>query len=287
MYDAAIIGTGPAGLSAALNLKIHQKSFIWIGAKNLSDKVEKAEQILNYPGLSDVSGKELMHAYQKQIKDMGIEIIEAMVNSIMPLSGHYAVMAGSEFYEAQAIILATGMINVASMKGEADFIGKGLSYCATCDGMLYRNRTIGIACNNKRFEHEIKYLAEIAKKVYLFPAYKECSIDLANVEKVSGIEEICGEKRVSSIKLKNGEAIEVDGVFVLRNAIAMTTLLQGLMIEDNYIQVNRKMETNMRGCFAAGDCTGRPYQYTKAVGEGNVAAHTLLEYLASLEKAIK
>ena len=284
MYDVAIIGTGPAGLSAALNMKIHQKNFIWIGTKNLSEKVEKAEQILNYPGLSATSGEELLSAYQKQIEDMGIEITESMVNSIMPLSGHYAIMAGSEFYEAQSIILATGMTNVASMKGESDLIGKGLSYCATCDGMLFREKTIAIVCNSKRFEHEIKYLAEIAKKVYLFPTYKDCSIDLPNVEKISAIDEICGDKRVSAIKLKSGENIDVDGVFVLRSAIAMKTLLPGLTIEDNHIQVNRKMETNMPGCFAAGDSTGRPYQYTKSVGEGNVAAHTLLEYLDSLEE---
>lgn len=284
MYDVAIIGTGPAGLSAAINLKIHQKNFIWFGTKNLSEKVEKAEQILNYPGFSAVSGEQLMRAYQKQIEDMEIEITEAMVNSIMLLSGHYAVMAGSEFFEAKSIVLATGTINVQSLKREADFIGKGLSYCATCDGMLYRDKTIGIICNSKRFEHEIKYLAEIAKKVYLLPAYKDCSIDLSNVEKISAIEEICGEKRVSSLKLKNGEIIEVNGVFVLRNTIAMTTLLPGLKIEDNHIQVNRKMETNMSGCFAAGDCTGRPYQYAKAVGEGNVAAHSLLKYLHSMEE---
>ncbi len=282
MYDVAIIGTGPAGLSAALNLKIHQKKFIWIGTKNLSEKVEKAELILNYPGLAAVSGEKLMCAYRMQIEDMGIEIAEYMVNAVMPLSGHYAIMAGSEYYEAQSVILATGMANVASIKGELGFIGKGLSYCATCDGMLYRNRTIGIVCNNKRFEHEIKYLAEIAKKVYLFPAYKDCSIDLPNVEIISAVEEICGEKRVASINLKNGHILEVDGVFIFRNSIAIKTLLPGLMLEDNHIQVNRKMETNLPGCFAAGDCTGTPYQYTKAVGEGNVAAHTLLKYLDSL-----
>lgn len=282
MYDVAIIGTGPAGLSAALNLRIHQKKFIWIGTKNLSEKVEKAELILNYPGLAAVSGEKLMRAYRKQIEDMGIEIAEYMVNAVMPLSGHYAIMAGSEYYEAQSVILATGMANVASIKGELGFIGKGLSYCATCDGMLYRNRTIGIVCNNKRFEHEIKYLAEIAKKVYLFPAYKDCSIDLPNVEIISAVEEICGEKRVASINLKNGHILEVDGVFIFRNSIAIKTLLPGLMLEDNHIQVNRKMETNLPGCFAAGDCTGTPYQYTKAVGEGNVAAHTLLKYLDSL-----
>ncbi len=284
MYDAAIIGTGPAGLSAALNLSIHQKNFIWIGTKNLNEKIEKAALISNYPGLSAISGKELLHAYKRQIEDMGIEIKESMVNSIMPLGDHYAIMAGSEFYEAQSIILAPGLVNIVPIKGETDFIGKGLSYCATCDGMLYRDKVIGIVCNARRFEHEIEYLAEIAKKVYLFPEYEECSIDLGNVEIISDVQEICGEKRLSALNLKNGETIEVDGLFVLRDTIAMKSLLPGLALEGTDIQVNRNMETNIPGCFAAGDCTGRPYQYTKAVGEGNVAAHTLLKYLDSLQE---
>ena len=283
MFDAAIIGTGPAGISAALNLKIRQKNFIWIGTKKLSEKVEKAEKILNYPGMPEASGEKMVAVFQKQIDDMGIEIVEAMVNSIMPLSGHYAIMAGSEFYEAKSIILTTGIANVATIKGEAEYIGKGVSYCATCDGMLYKDKTIGVKCNAARFEAEIKYLADIAKKVYLFAAYPECEINLPDVEKIVAPKEICGEKRVREMKLKNGECIEVDGIFVLRNAIAMSTLLPGLELEENHLKVNRKMETSMPGCFAAGDCTGRPYQYTKSVGEGNVAAHSLIEYLEKLD----
>lgn len=284
MYDAAIIGTGPAGISAALNLKIRQKNFIWIGTKKLSDKVEKAEKILNYPGLPEVSGEEMTSIFQKQIENMGIEITEGMVNSIMPLGDHYAIMAGSDFYETKTIILTTGMANVATIKGEADYIGKGVSYCATCDGMLYREKTIGVVCNAARFEVEIKYLADIADKVYLFAGYPECGINLPNVEKIAAPIEICGENRVHEMKLKTGDKVEVDGVFILRNAIAMSTLLPGLELEDNHLKVNRRMETSMPGCFAAGDCTGRPYQYTKSVGEGNVAAHTLLEYLDEIDK---
>ena len=98
LYDAAIIGSGPAGVSAALNLKIHEKNFIWIGKKTLSDKISRAERISNYPGFIDASGAELNAAFMAQVAAMGIEITEAMVNQIMPMGDHYALLAGPDFY---------------------------------------------------------------------------------------------------------------------------------------------------------------------------------------------
>ncbi len=281
VYDAAIIGTGPAGLSAALNLKIRDKNFIWIGSKNLSDKIEKAECISNYPGFTNISGKDFADAFRSQTEAMGIEIIEQMVNSIMPFSGHYALMAGSDFYEAKSIILTTGIANTAVLPGEAEFVGKGVSYCATCDGNLYREKTIAVLCNNVRFEHEVEYLANIAAKLYYFPLYKNVSVNAGNIEMPNGkIVEITGENRVNAVKLSDGGVLEVDGVFCLRDSVALSSLLPKLEEENGHIAVDRTMATNLPGVYAAGDCTGRPYQYTKAVGEGNVAAHSVLEYLA-------
>lgn len=281
IYDAAIIGTGPAGLSAALNLKIHEKSFLWIGSRQLSDKVSKAERIANYPGFPNVTGRELNDAFQRQARDMGLEILDAMVNSIMPFGGHYAIMAESDFYEAKTVILATGVAAVGTLPGESPLVGKGVSYCATCDGSLYRGKTIAVLCNAARFEHEVKYLAGLAQKVYYFPTYSEPSAIADNVQimdtKAVAVE---GERRVSALTLKNGESLPVDGVFCLRNSISLNTLLPKLETGEGHIRVDRGMRTNLPGCFAAGDCTGRPYQYTKAVGEGNVAAHSVLEYLA-------
>lgn len=285
IYDAAIIGTGPAGLSAALNLQIHNKNFIWIGSRNLSDKVTKAERISNYPGFTDVSGEELNAAFLKQVKSKGLEIIEQMVNSILSMGSYYAIMAGSEFYEAKTIILATGIVNTGTLPGEQEKVGRGVSYCATCDGMLYRGKTIAIICNNARFEHEVKYLADLAQTVYYFPNYKQIGQLPGNVKVMEDrAKSILGEKKVSGVELRNGEIVEVDGVFCLRDSVALATLLPKIATEDGHIVVDRGMATNLEGVYAAGDCTGRPYQYTKAVGEGNVAAHSVIEYLAELEK---
>lgn len=285
VYDAAIIGTGPAGLSAALNLQIHNKNFIWIGSKSLSDKVTKAEKISNYPGFTDVSGEELNEAFQKQVQAKGLQIIEQMVNSVISMGSHYAIMAGSEFYEAKTIILATGVATTGTLPGEQEKVGKGVSYCATCDGMLYRGKTIAIICNNARFEHEVKYLADLAETVYYFPNYKEVGNLPANVkimeDKARGI---LGEKRVSGVELRSGEELPVNGVFCLRDSVSLATLLPKIEVDGGRIVVDRTMATNLKGVFAAGDCTGRPYQYAKAIGEGNVAAHSVIEYLAELDK---
>lgn len=281
IYDAAIIGTGPAGLSAALNLKIHNKNFIWIGSKKLSDKVRKAERIANYPGFIDVSGAELNEAFQKQVQAADLEIVEQMVNSIISMGKHYAIMAGSDFYEAKTIILATGVANTGTLPGEQEKVGMGVSYCATCDGMLYRGKTIAIISNNARFEHEVKYLADLAETVYYFPSYKKIGNLPANVklmeDKARGI---LGDKRVSGVELRSGEELPVNGVFCLRDSVSLATLLPKIVVDGGRIVVDRAMATNLPGVYAAGDCTGRPYQYAKAVGEGNVAAHSVIEYLA-------
>ena len=282
MYDVAIIGTGPAGISAALNLKIHDKNFIWIGSKALSDRIARAERIQNYPGFIDAAGADLVSAFSRHIEAMGIEITEAMVNSIMPMGDHYALLAGPEFYEAKALILTTGIQQTGGLKGEADFVGRGVSYCATCDGGLYRGRAVAVVCGNPRFEHEAAFLAGLAGKVYFFPYYKNPGLAGDNVEcPAARPVAVEGDERVTGLRMNTGETIAVDGVFCLRDSIALNTLLPGLETEGGHIRVDRAMAASLPGVFAAGDCTGRPYQYAKAVGEGNVAAHSVLDYLAS------
>lgn len=280
IYDTAIIGTGPAGVSAALNLKIHEKNFIWIGSANLSEKIRRAERISNYPGFPDATGGALNAAFLDHVRAMDIEITDAMVNAIMPMGDRYALMAGPDFYEAKALILATGVSPSAVMPGEAEYLGRGVSYCATCDGGLYRGRTIAALCGSARFEHEVKFLCGLAGKVYFFPYYKNPGVAGDNVVSPEGRPvAVEGGERVTALKLNTGETLPVDGVFCLREAIALNTLLPGLAAQGGHIAVDRTMATNLPGVYAAGDCTGRPYQYTKAVGEGNVAAHSVIEYL--------
>lgn len=281
MYDAAIIGTGPAGLSAAINLKLHQKSFVWFGSMDLSEKVKKAEKVFNYPGLVNVTGKELCESFVKHAEMMQLEVTEKMVNTIILSGGHYMLNANNDIYEAKSIILAMGIMNTGGLAGEADFVGKGVSYCATCDGVLYRGKKIAVICSSAQYEHEVDYLAGLAEKVYFFPGYPNNGITAPNVEWVKKAPlSVCGENHVTGMTLRDGSGLPVDGIFCLRSSIAPTTLLSGLTVNNGHIVVDRNMVTNLPGCFAAGDCTGIPYQYAKAVGEGNVAAHSLIKYLS-------
>ncbi len=281
LYDAAVIGTGPAGLSAALNLKIHDLNFIWLGSSAFSDKVEKAERISNYPGLCDVSGAEMNRAFARQAEAAGLTVTDRMVTSIVPMGDRYAILAGSDFYEARTVILATGVTGVGMLPGEQVKVGHGVSYCATCDGALYRGKTIAVLCGNARFEHEVKFLAGLAQTVYYFPSYPSVGTLPENVRLMpQKARAILGESRVSALELRDGSVLPVDGVFCLRDSVSLATLLPGLATRNGHIQTDRTMATDLRGVFAAGDCTGRPYQYAKAVGEGNVAAHSVIAYLA-------
>ena len=294
-YDVAVIGTGPAGLSAAINLKLHNKSVLWLGAKNLSTKVEKSEKIANYPGMGFISGADLVEKFRSHADEMGLEITEQMVTAIMPGGDYYMMSAGSDVYMAKTILLATGAAASKGFEGEEELLGRGVSYCATCDGFLYKGKTIAVFCGDERFEHEVDYLAELADKVYVASAYMggkygkggsfagDAATDgtAGKIEMLAKpIKKVLGGMKANEIELTDGSHIEIDGLFCMRNSIAPTTLLKGLELDGAHVIVNRAMETNLPGVFAAGDCTGRPYQIAKSVGEGNIAAHSIVEYLS-------
>ena len=280
MYDIAIIGGGPAGVSAALNAKILNKSFIWFASQATSKKVEKAELIKNYPGLPDISGGELAWVLKHHTESMGIEMCEDVVTGVYETDGKFTLLAGDKDFEAKTVILCLGVEAAKPVEGEEEFLGRGISYCATCDGMLYKNKKIAVVCTDKRFEHEIEYLCSIAHLCTVFPLYKDCGIKAQNAEIILKTPvKYTGDMRVREVHLKDGK-IDVDGVFILKSAISPATLVHGLEVEEGHIAVNRACATNIPGIFAAGDCTGRPYQYAKAVGEGNVAVHSAVEYLA-------
>lgn len=281
MYDAAVIGTGPAGMSAVINLKLHNKNIIWFGDKELSGKVEKSEVIANYPGMGLIGGKELNMKMNAHIKEMGLEISDSKVTNISKRKNWFMLLAANEMYEARTVLLATGVVPAVGISGEAELLGCGVSYCATCDGFLYKGKTIAVICASQKYEHEVEYLAGIAAKVYLHVPYKNCGVKAENVEMLtSPVKKIQGEARVSGIETADGAVFDADGVFILRNAVAPGVLLPSLEMDGAHVVVDRRQATNIEGCFAAGDCTGRPYQIAKAVGEGNVAAHSMLEYLA-------
>ncbi len=285
MVDCIVIGAGAAGVSAALTLKALKINFIWLGNKDLSVKIRSAEKIKNYPGLYGVSGGDLKDAFLSQINGEGIEITEDKVNGVYPSDGGYTVLGGKSSYEAKTVILATGVEALKPVKGEAEFLGRGVSYCAVCDGFLYRGKEIAVVIEGEEEFSEVQLLAQYARAIHLFCIKK---LDLPAIENVmfeeGRLTEIKGDMRVKSV-VCGGREIAVDGVFVLKQAIAADNLVHGLKTVGGQVEVARNGATNLAGVFAAGDVTGRPYQYAKAAGEGNVCAYSVNAYLNSLKTA--
>ena len=287
MTDCIIIGSGVAGISAALTLQANGKSFLIFGSDGLSEKIAKAEKIHNYPGLCDVSGEEFVAALKTQLKAAEIEIKTEKVAGVYALKDKFSVLTQEgNAYDSKTVILACGVESVRQIEGEAEYVGRGVSYCATCDGFLYKGKTIAVFCTTKTLEHEIGYLANIAEKVYLIPMYKNVEIERDNITKIIKMPtKISGGMRVQQISFAAAPTedlpadLPIDGAFMLRECVSPAILVGGLQTENGHVVVGREMSTNLPGCFAAGDCTGRPYQYAKAVGEGNIAAHSVSEYL--------
>ena len=277
MFDSIIIGGGPAGISAAINLKLLGKTFKWFGT--FSKKVERAELVKNYVGLPAVTGAELSEAFIKHVESMGLEICEEVVNGVYETGGHFTVLVQDKSFEAKTVILCLGVQTAKPIGGEEEFLGRGVSYCATCDGFLYKDKKIAVLCTDKRFEHEAEFLANLSETAYVIPLYKgyEIKSEKARIILKNPVS-VSGDMRVKSVNFKD-ESIDIDGMFILRGSVSPATLMHGLAIKDGHIEVNRDMSTNIKGAFAAGDCTGRPYQYAKAVGEGNTAAHSAVEYI--------
>lgn len=280
MYDCIIIGTGAAGVSAALTLRARGKNFLFLGNPELSSKINAAEKISNYPGLCEVSGAQLKEAFSSQLKAAGIEITPAQVTGVYDMGGHIGVLCGQQSYEAKSVILATGVEAVKPVAGELEYLGRGVSYCATCDGMLYKGKKIAVVCTSKSMEEEAEYLASLASEVYFVPLYKDAELKGENVHYIKDMPQaIEGKMRVERLVFRNS-AIDVDGIFMLKSSMAPSALVPGLKSEGGHVLTDRQMRTNINGVFAAGDCTGKPYQYAKAVGEGNIAAHTVCKFLA-------
>ena len=286
-YDIAIIGTGPAGLSAAITAKIRNKKILLIGNPNFSDKVQKAHQIQNYLGLPAISGKDLAKAFENHINSMDITITEGKVNAVYPMGSYFGLQVSQDIYEAETVIVATGIVTGKAFKGENELLGRGVSYCATCDAPLYRNKTVAVIGYSPKEESEAEFLAEVCEKVLYIPMYKE---ETKLSDKVTIINEkptaVIGENKVKSLQTEKNN-YEVDGIFILRDSIPPSQLVSGLEIKDNHIVVNLQLETNIIGCFACGDIVGRPYQYIKAAGQGNIAGLSAVAYLDAKRKAME
>ena len=328
IYDIAIIGTGPAGVSAAITATIRNKKIILFGSRELSDKIRKAHLIQNYPGFPECSGEDLCNAFAAHLEKMGIEITEEKINAVYPMGETFALQTmKNEMHQARSVILACGMVQGKLLPGEEELVGRGVSYCATCDAPLYRGRSVAVIGYSPEAEEEVNFLSEVASEVLYFPIYrdepkvaesvkvlrqipqailnKEAAEEAfslaqadpakssakapASCEALSAAGETlsaAGEE-LSVDALNPGQlavqtaegAYPADGIFVLRSSVPAKQLIPGIEMDGEHVKVNLQMETSVPGCFACGDITGKPYQYVKAAGQGNVAALSAVGYL--------
>ncbi len=283
LYDVAVVGGGVAGFEAALALKNFRRDFIWLGTKKFGEKLLLAESVNNFLSFTG-TGKELAALMEKQALHKGIAFTEARIDGIFSMGDTFMLTQNKTVFNARSVILATGVETSGSISGEQEFLGRGVSYCTVCDGALYKGKKIAAVVSSKVFEEEVEYLAGFAAEVYAFCLYREPRFFAGNIkvmtEKPIAAE---GNLRVEKIVTKGGE-LPVDGVFFLKNSAPPSALVGGLETENGHVKVGRDMSTNLKGLFAAGDVTGRPYQYIKAAGEGIVAAYSAHEYLKNLGK---
>lgn len=276
-YDIIVLGSGPAGLSAAVTARGRNKSVLVIGNRWQDSPLARAERVDNYLGMPGMTGMEMLEAFQRHAQEMGVEQVTGKVLSIMEWEG-FNLTVGSQLYQGSALILAPGVVRQAKFPGEETYLGRGVSYCATCDGMLYRNKPVAVVGRSKDAPHEAAYLKSIGcQVVYVAPKRpEELEEDIPFIQAAKLA--VKGEQTVTALEA-DGADIPVNGVFILREAVAPGDLLPGLTLEKGAIQVDRSMATSVPGVFAAGDATGAPLQVSKAVGEGLVAALSACEYL--------
>ncbi|OUN06393.1 thioredoxin reductase [Flavonifractor sp. An92] len=277
-YDVIVIGGGPAGLSAAVQARVRNKSVLVVSSPTADLPVWKAERIDNYLGLPGLSGAELMERFEAHAQELGVERRTGRALNAMPMDGGFFVAVDSDVVEGNALVLASGVSQGPALPGELEHLGAGVSYCATCDGMLYRNKDVVVVGKSTHAPEEANYLHGLGCRVTYVSAKAPEGLDPAIPVVQAKRLSILGEGKVSGVEA-DGNTIPCDGVFLLRSAVAPTQLLPGLELDGPYIRVDRNMATNLPGVFAAGDCTGLPLQISKAVGEGLVAGLRAAEYL--------
>ncbi len=275
--DIVIIGGGPAGMSAAVNAVARGKSVRLLSSEG--NNLERAEMVDNYLGFYKLTGAELMLKFAEHTAALGITHEKGRAANIMPLGDYFMVNFAGDIIEAATVILAIGVAKARVVPGEEELLGRGISYCATCDGMLYRGKKAMVWGLAPDAAEETNFLNSIGVDVKMVAKGERPSELNPSIPFISGaLKAVIGDDSVKAVDL--GDAtLETDGVFILRNAIAPSTLVSGLETENGFIKINTRMETNIPGLFAAGDCTGSPLQISKAVGEGLIAAQQAAKYV--------
>ncbi|EIW15823.1 MULTISPECIES: NAD(P)/FAD-dependent oxidoreductase [Pelosinus] len=284
IFDIGIIGGGPAGLSAALTGRIRNKSVALFEHMDFSLKLQKAHIVDNYLGVPQVTGQGMMQQFLAHCTAHNPSIIKEKVVNVFPGDDFFTLLTPGATYQARTVIIATGVVATTLFRGEKEFLGKGVSYCATCDGMMYKGKDVAVISYTSEGEHEAEYLSELCRSVYYLPQYKDMAPLRSGIKVIhEKPQTISGDVVVEKLQMGK-EELNVHGVFIIRMSDPVENVLPGLALDGEVIKVNRDMSTSIPGVFAAGDCTGKPWQIAKATGEGLVAVLSAITYLGKKDK---
>lgn len=299
-FDVIVIGSGPAGLTAGIYSTRAGLKTILLEKSTIGGQVSKTSLIENYPGFPEgIDGVKLIENMMEQAKKFGVEIIIEEAQNIIVKENEKIIKTHKQEYQAKAIIIASGSkFKELNVTGELELIGKGVSYCAVCDGPLYRNRVVGVLGGGDSALSEAIYLSKLAQKVYLIHRRDQFRAASSIQDKVSTIKnievilntvvkEIKGKSTIEAITIYDNKSnqetqLQLDGLFIYVGSIPNTDFIKGVikLDEEGYIITSENLETNIPGIFAAGDVRKKSLrQISTSVGDGALAAITAERYL--------
>lgn len=286
-YDIAVIGGGPAGISAAVTAASKGRKVVLFEAHGFSPRLRSVEKVTDYMGIPDVSGNKLMDIFVEHLRMTDTDVVEEKIIALKEVGEGFELGTPSGVYEADAVVLATGISRSELLPGEKEFLGRGVSYCAKVDGMNYKGKKVVAIATVPDALAEVEYLADICEHVFFFPRYtgfvppkkKNITVVLETPLEITGTDKVTGLHTDSDF-------FNVQAVFMFRASDPLNSFLPGLQIRGRSVYVDDQAETNIEGVFAGGDCTGQPWQCNRAAGQGQKAALSAIRYLAKRDERI-
>ncbi len=300
VYDVIVVGGGPAGLTAALYTARHNHKTLVLEGRKTGGKALQAHWVDNYPGFPDgISGQDLMENMIKQALRFGAEIRNETVVGLSDFGSLKMITTRMGFYQAKSVVIATGVSRKSlSVPGENEYKGRGVSYCGVCDGPFFRDKTVAIVGGGHDAVHDIEVLSEAAAKIYAIPGKKGYSEEFPELTRIrmnpkvefimgADVKEIGGSDFVEYVALDGTgpKRLNLDGVFIILENVPTAGILGDAGVStdaSSCIVVDGDMETNIKGVFAAGDCTCEGMQIVTAAGMGAKAALSAMRHVKSL-----